>query len=541
MLKQLMLNKKIEQARNSLNELIEKAIGFDTRKKELEIAIRDAETDEEIAVVEENIVKLEAEETEVDEKKSELEGEIKTLEKELEELKSNEPKNNIHEERSKNVMERGDKSMSIRDRTFDLIKREEVKDFLIRAREFMSQKRSITGSELLIPDIMLGLLRDTISEKSKLINKVNYKPLKGTARQNVTGTIPEAVWTEMVGALNELEISFNQVEVDGFKVGGFVVIPNTTLKDNDFNLFTEIVSQLSKAIAIALDKAILYGKGVKQPLGIVTRLQQESKPSGYPEIAPKWKDLHETNIKKVNTTGIALVGSIVEAFGACKSNFSDGNKFFAMNNITYTYLLTTLLNFNAAGAIATGMGDKMPIIGGDIVILDFMSNYDIVGGYGDLYLLAEREGTVLAASEHVQFIEDNTVVKGLARYDGLPVIAEGFFTINIKNTEPAKTKDFKFDYANTELEELGVKSDASETEDQKTKITITGAKESGTSLAYKLGGSIANVSKGDKKTGFTTWDGVAEIESLTGAIITVVEFDSKNKAIKAGAAIVTVK
>src|SRR5690606_8348012 len=98
---------------------------------------------------------------------------------------------------------------------------------------------------------------------SKLITKVNFKPLKGTARQNITGTIPEAVWTEMVGALNELEISFNQVEVDGYKVGGFVIIPNSTLQDSDINLASEILAQISKAIGIALDKAILYGTGIK--------------------------------------------------------------------------------------------------------------------------------------------------------------------------------------------------------------------------------------------------------------------------------------
>ena len=84
----------------------------------------------------------------------------------------------------------------------------------------------------------------------------------------------------------------------------------------------------------------------------------------------------------------------------------------------------------------------MPILGGDIVILDFISDYDIVGGYGDLYLLVEREGTVLAASEHVKFIEDQTVFKGLARYDGLPVIAEGFFVININDQNAATSKTF---------------------------------------------------------------------------------------------------
>ena len=53
---------------------------------------------------------------------------------------------------------------------------------------------------------------------------VNLKPLKGTARQPIMGTIPEAVWTEMRGTLNELDLEFNQVVFDGYKVGGFFAL-----------------------------------------------------------------------------------------------------------------------------------------------------------------------------------------------------------------------------------------------------------------------------------------------------------------------------
>ena len=84
----------------------------------------------------------------------------------------------------------------------------------------------------------------------------------------------------------------------------------------------------------------------------------------------------------------------------------------------------------------------MPIIGGDIVLLDFIPDGDIIGGYGSLYLLAERAGTTLAQSEHVRFIEDQTVFKGTARYDGTPVFGEGFVGINIKNAAPTTTMTF---------------------------------------------------------------------------------------------------
>lgn len=88
-----MINKKIEQARTLLEGLIKEDELLETRKEELEIAVREAETEEEIGVAEESVEELETEKAELEEKKSKLEGEIETLEIELEELKSKTPKN----------------------------------------------------------------------------------------------------------------------------------------------------------------------------------------------------------------------------------------------------------------------------------------------------------------------------------------------------------------------------------------------------------------------------------------------------------------
>jgi hypothetical protein len=212
-----------------------------------------------------------------------------------------------------------------------------------------------------------------------------------------------------------------------------------------------------------------------------------------------------------------------------------------MNSITHAKLVTTLLNFNAAGALATGMSNQMPILGGDIVIIDDITDNDIIGGYGDLYLLAEREGTVLASSDQVKFVEDMTVFKGLARYDGLPVIAEGFFVININNASATTTATFETDYANTDLGALSVISAASASTSGKTVIAVTGKEASGTTLGYKVAGKVADVACGDITTGYTTWNGTDEIAAATGKIITIVEFDDDGRAIKVGSASVTAK
>ena len=96
-IRQLMLSKKIEQRKSSLVELQTQQEGLTTRSADLEKALEEAKTDEEIAAVEEEADKLDAEQSELDEKKGKLEGEIAGLESELEKLKMIQYQQNLQE------------------------------------------------------------------------------------------------------------------------------------------------------------------------------------------------------------------------------------------------------------------------------------------------------------------------------------------------------------------------------------------------------------------------------------------------------------
>ena len=459
-LKQLMLSKKIEQRKAALTELLKTKNGLDKRAADLETAIGEAKTDEEMAAVEEETNKLDADQKDFDEKKSKLEGEIADLEGELEQLNNNEPKNEPEPApqpaRSKTNYEGGFK---VRGRFFEgmtrdavnaLISRDEVKEFLTHTRELIGQKRAVTGAELTIPDVMLDLLRDNLYRYSKLITKVRLKPVAGKARQNIAGTVPEGIWMEAIGKLNELSISFNQIEVDGYKVGGFIAVPNSILEDSDLNLANEIMDALGQAIGLAVDKAILYGTGTKMPLGIATRLAQTLKPADWPTNAPAWVDLSVSNLLKIDGTlsDTKFFSALMLALGAAQPNYAIGGTFWAMNRKTRMTLVSKAITFNAAGAIVAGQNNTMPVEGGDIVELPFVPDNNIIGGYGSLYLLAERAGSQLAVSDQVRFIEDQTVFKGTARYDGAPAIGKGFVIVNIANAAPATTVEFPADTAN---------------------------------------------------------------------------------------------
>lgn len=474
-LKAIMLRRSIDKKTEELNNLRAKDAEFDTREAELETAINEADTAEAEQAVSEEVEKFEGEKEAHEAEKKRLKEEIDGLEAELKELEDKQDgilgdegglENREGKERSKRTMDRRKFfGMDMQERQA-FVANKNVQAFLERVRQIgmdeNMSKRAVTGADLTIPTEILDLIRENIMDYSKLIRRVRLRTVSGKARQTVMGTIPEAVWTEMCAKLNEIDFGFTQTEVDGYKVGGVIYICRATLEDSDLDLAAEIIEALAIAIGIALDKAILYGLGTKMPLGIVTRLAQQSAPADYPATARPWQDLHSTHLVTIESTdtGLEFFKAIVTAGGLAANKYARGVKFWAMNETTYTKIKVEAMNFNAAGAIVSVQDGTMPVAGGDIIVLsdDVIPDNNIVAGYGELYLLAERAGSEFARSDEYRFAEDQVAFKGTARYDGEPVIAEGFIAIGL-GAAPQTSMAFAGDTANdATLEELDLGS-----------------------------------------------------------------------------------
>lgn len=485
-LKILMLRSKMDRLNKELESLREKDAEFAAREAELEQAVNEAATEEEEKVVADNVDQFEGEKQAHDERKSALEQEISGIEGQIKEIEANAPtrgNNPVTNPESKHN-ERGERnkmnianirSLPKSQRVFDALSGEQrqailadntMQEFLKELRSMKGQQRAVSGAGLTIPVVMLDLIAENMYRYSKLLNRVRVRNVRGEARQTIAGTVPEAVWTEMCGAINELSFVFNQITLDGYKVAGFVPVCNSILEDNDVNLAGWIVEMLSEAVGLAMDKAILYGKGAasKMPLGIVTRLAQSSQPSDYPANAPAWENLSTSNVIKIDgttATGAEFWAKLMEAIGNTYTRYSRGEMFWAMNSKTYAKLRSKLITFTASGDIVANLYGTLPIITGNVDVLEFIPDGDIIGGYGDLYLLALRSGMTIESSREVQFIQDNTVFKGKQRADGMPVIPGAFVAININNVNVTTAMDFAADTANdAQLSALSIGSES---------------------------------------------------------------------------------
>lgn len=447
-----------------LEELRSKDEGFQTREKELAASIEEMDESTPEAdrkVVEDAVEDLTKEKDAHEAEKKKLEDEIEELESKIKEQESTPPEPQTDDDQGASQSSRSkrgkEREMETRTEFFGrtmqersaIFANEEVKDFMRQVRSCIQEKRAIGNAGLIIPQNFLPMIKEVTEANSKLLKYTNRSDITGTARITIMGSVPEAVWTEQCGKLNELELGFNDVEMDGFKVAGFFKISNALLEDNDVNLAQELINALGIAIAKAKDKAIVYGTGVKMPMGIVTRLAQTVKPSDHNDTEREWKDLHESNIKTITgKTGKELFKEIVRCLKMIFTDYDSGNLVWIMNRQTKLDLVVEAMDTNMNATIVSSMNDTMPVVGGKVEELNFMADGDITFGYMTNYKAVQRKGLQLGQSEHVRFLEDQTVFKGTERFDGKPVIAEAFGLINISGKTPTTSIVFAPDKAN---------------------------------------------------------------------------------------------
>lgn len=562
-LRVLVLNSEITALRAQLTPLEQTRDGFAAREEQLRQAlseITETSTDEERSAVSVAVDAFENDRSANAAEIARIQGEIDTRSAEIARLEAeqtpppasnpavsnSDTRNNDHHERSfvpmNNTTERRWFGLTYAERDA-LIAKDTTRDFLQRFRALREQQNSATGAELGIPTEFMQILRDLTYQNSKLWPYVHSESIRGHSRQNIVGTGAEAVWTEMLANINEISLDFTQLEMDGYMLAGYMAISNAVLQDDaDLQLLTSILNAMGEANARALDKAIVYGTGKKMPVGFVTRLAAETTPTWWNNDQGEFTDLHTSHILKLDidsTSGAAFFGTLVEALGIADPKYSDGRVFWVMNRKTHIRLMAKALAFNAAAAITAGINNTFPIVGGDIVELEFMADNDIAGGFGSLMRMAEREGLSIASSDIPLFLRNMTVYRSIGRYDGKPARGEAFVMVNFHNTAPTTSISFAPDYANSQIGTLIVTT-AAGTTNGKSVVTVAG-NGSGT-LKYQSGGQAIPVANGETLgKGWTELPANKTIDGTTGQTVTVVEVDGNGRAISVGSGNVTAK
>lgn len=168
-------------------------------------------------------------------------------------------------------------------------------------------------------DQYIGPLRDSL-----LIRSMGLRVLSGL-RGNVSipkhGTGLSAGWVLEGEALSESSMTFDSVTLTPHHVGGISEMSRQLLQQSDPSIERLVREDLSFAIAAEVDRAIVAGDGVKEPLGIINRTGVQTAlalPADWADVLAMEQQLNALNITPTGwytTPGVmsTLRGTLKEA------------------------------------------------------------------------------------------------------------------------------------------------------------------------------------------------------------------------------------
>lgn len=214
-------------------------------------------------------------------------------------------------------------------------------------------------------------------------------------------------WTEEAQTRSESEPVFKQMELKAHELSGYAVSSNVLLQDAAFGLEKFLMRLFSQAIAWYEDYAFLQGNGVGKPLGILTA---------------------KATIAVTRNTGNSFVYADAAKMMSRLLPSSRNKAFWVM----HPYVLEKLVQLsdaanrlvwvpNSGGAqeripgtlfgLPVKFTEKVPALGtkGDVMLID-----------PSLYVIGDRMQIEIAASEHVNFLKNQTTWRVVERVDGQP-------------------------------------------------------------------------------------------------------------------------
>lgn len=415
MLKLLKLRMELKEKRESLKNVIEQHKDYQRRTAEIEAAMDEAATEEELEIVKQNMEDLENDYKDLDleHEKENLENQIRDLEQQLQEIDEKaKAATNEKEKRGVNKVNRVQAREEIR--TGRYYERSDVKEFY----ESLRNIRSLEGGELTIPDIVINRIMDIVGDYTTVYPLVDKVTVKGTTRIIIDTDTEAAEWMEMKQPLQEGNAGTPiQVTFDGYKVGKVICVDNYLMQDSIINVDDYVTKKIARSIAKALDKSIIAGEGEakKQPTGIITSLPADHKVT---VTAGKLIDL----VKPISLidTGEDAIGEIVAV---------------VKRQTYYNRLLEYSIQTDSKGNVV----GKLPNLSNPDLLglrVEFNNNVpDDAILYGDYmqYTIVERENITIDPSTHAKFVEDMTAFRGKGRFDGKPVKPNAFVLVQIQD------------------------------------------------------------------------------------------------------------
>ena len=198
-----------------------------------------------------------------------------------------------------------------------------------------------------------------------------------------------------------------EVTLDPNEVAGYIPVTDKLLRNSEA-ASSLITTLLRRAILAAEDVAFLSGNGAGQPLGIINHPATINVArTGFPSAAPG-----DNYVDLVNMyTSVMKDGPLVWVYSPTMLG-----ELMTMTDVNGNLIWTTSAREgepNRVMGIPAIENERSPVMGqaGDLLLMNL-----------NHYLIKDGSGIFISASEHVRFLQNQTVIKAFWNVDGQPWI-----------------------------------------------------------------------------------------------------------------------
>lgn len=149
--------------------------------------------------------------------------------------------------------------------------REIVNDF-VRGVELRAGEMSTSSTGGIIPSDFSKDIISKTTELSGILSRVTIVNSKGTYKQIIADNENKmtAGWTGELANMDPSSAKFKTIEIGHYKLTSTAVVSLELINQNDFDIVSEVESQMYRDFALKAETAVIKGDGNEKPFGLTT-------------------------------------------------------------------------------------------------------------------------------------------------------------------------------------------------------------------------------------------------------------------------------
>lgn len=223
----------------------------------------------------------------------------------------------------------------------------------------------------------------------------------------VGGTIPEFDWIEEKGVYNEKDLTFSQIEINAYKIGGIIKISEELLEDSAINIESYILNKMVEGLKLTQENAFIKGDGNKKPKGLTT---------------------NDVGLTTASSDAVSDV-EIIDFFYSLNKNYRDGAVWLVSDEFEKALRKLKDKNGQYLWQPALTSGANATLLGKPIFVSGYMDGFGagkIPAVFGNLryYNIADRGAMSLQRLNELYAGNGQVGFRAKARVDGVLTIKE---------------------------------------------------------------------------------------------------------------------